>query len=662
MERQKVIGLAVAGVVILSLTIGLGVGLQKDDLDSAPLSPEFLTRKTQNGLVRGLMYDPDDPPSFNQIGDFDNNVVHNTAMFLGIPYAAPPVGDNRFKSPKDPESWENVKDVFTKPASCAQKCHEPCPNIQEDCLYLNVFVPIDALEKPSEIAPLPVLVWFHGGAFTWGSGSSFLYDGRYMAPEMNAIIVTVNYRLSAFGFLQLPFVEQGETTNANWGFLDQQKSLEWVYNNIANFNGDPNRITVAGQSAGGISTSLHHINEHSSSMIRNVIVQSNPLAIGLKENWEGMLQTSHFAHAAGCNNADPTCLRELSVDDIVAAVGKTPPFVNNDHILHAATPFAPIIDKVHIHEQPLYTLRNGSYNTDIAILAGTVQHESEMFVRSIAHAPIGDQLYKFLWRALFKDTNIVDQIMHEYPPCKDADGVTEHKNEFIGENCEDVVCNLLGDKCSILQGQIPGVCEQLIEGITKNCDDRETIEAPGTEWIFTCPTLEWLQYAAGEETEKKVWAYQFRAAMPLDVSKIEGDQWEYYERCKVLSCHAAELSYEFSVEKTLNCTALEEDPNREDLVTCEQNGNLLSDDEIEMERQMHIYWRNFLHNSNPNDFTGFEVEELIHWENYGASNGAMKIGFNELNDPADRKIMSFENKFKETECNFWNSLDVYTHH
>ena len=139
---------------------------------------------------------------------------------------------------------------------------------------------------------------------------------RYISPEMDIIVVGVNYRLSAFGFLQLPFVEEGEITNANWGLQDQQKALEWVYANIENFGGDKDRITVAGQSAGGVSTTFHHTNEHSSKMIKNVIVQSNPLAIGIKENWEGMLQAAHMGHASGCLNADPECLRKLDWQDL----------------------------------------------------------------------------------------------------------------------------------------------------------------------------------------------------------------------------------------------------------------------------------------------------------------------------------------------------------
>ena len=350
--------------------------------------------------MKGLIYNPEDPLSYNQLGKYDNNRTHDSTMFLGIPYAAPPVGDNRFKGPKNAKNWDGIMETFSNQAACAQNCPDPCPTaISEDCLYLNVYVPTKALQQEEQ---LPVLVYYHGGSFAWGSGGSFLYDGRYIAPDMNIIVVTVNYRLTAFGFLKLGIKEEGEITNSNWGFMDQQKALTWVYENIENFSGDKSRITIAGQSAGGVSVSLHQINKQSSSMINNVIVQSNPLAIGLKENWEGDLQSAYFSRYSGCQPYDVKCLRNLKMDQILKYVKDTPNIVNPEHVLHAATPFAPIIDNVLFHEQPMDTLRNGDYDDSINTIIGAVQHESEMFVRSIFESPIGGNAYKLVWKALMR--------------------------------------------------------------------------------------------------------------------------------------------------------------------------------------------------------------------------------------------------------------------
>ena len=399
LSRRNIIVAGVGGASLLAISIGLGVGLKSDELVE-PFGEEFLTRNTVYGKVRGLVYDPENELTYNQLGKYDQNATHDAALFLGIPYAAAPVGPNRFKGPKDHAKWNDIRQPINPP-SCAQKCHEPCPSIDEDCLYLNVYVPAKHLEEESS-KKLPVLLWYHGGAFAWGAGSSFIYDGRYIAPEMDVVVVAVNYRLTAFGFLQLPFVEEGEVSNSNWGFQDQQKALQWVHDNIAEFGGDASRVTVAGQSAGGVSTSLHHISEISSPMVKNVIVQSNPLAIGMKENWEAMLQTAHMGHVTNCSNADPECLRQIPWQQLALYAKETPSFVNSDHLLHAAMPYAPIIDGVLIKEQIIDTLRDTNYNKDINVMAGIAEHESEIFVRTIAHNKFGSSAYKALFRALLK--------------------------------------------------------------------------------------------------------------------------------------------------------------------------------------------------------------------------------------------------------------------
>ena len=130
-------------------------------------------------------------------------------------------------------------------------------------------------------------------------------------------------------------------------------------------------------------------------MINSVIVQSNPLAIGLKENWEGMLQTAHMAQVTGCPNADPACLRNIPWQELALHAKETPNIINPEHILHAAMPYSPIIDGVVIKEQPIESLFNVNYDTDINVIAGFVEHETEIFVRSVAHEEIGTLGYRF---------------------------------------------------------------------------------------------------------------------------------------------------------------------------------------------------------------------------------------------------------------------------
>uniref|UniRef100_W8B8I9 carboxylesterase n=1 Tax=Ceratitis capitata TaxID=7213 RepID=W8B8I9_CERCA len=185
--------------------------------------------------------------------------------FQGVPYAVPPIGDLRFRSPIPLES-------FDKPAlDCTRErdpCHqrEPLTNKilgSEDCLHLNVFAPA----KPTTAGPLPVMVWIHGGGFLFGSSQNTL---PLSLISEDVIVVTLNYRLGAWGFLCLP--EEGIWGNA--GLKDQRLALQWVHDNIAQFNGDPNNITLFGESAGAASVHLHTMASHSHKLFHKAIMQS----------------------------------------------------------------------------------------------------------------------------------------------------------------------------------------------------------------------------------------------------------------------------------------------------------------------------------------------------------------------------------------------------
>ena len=200
------------------------------------------TVMTENGTVRGL------PAADPRI-----------TSFKGIPFAAPPVGENRWRAPQPCPDWEGVKDCFAfAPISmqdtpgvgtdvyCREWHVDPEIPISEDCLYLNVWT-----NAKSSDEKLPVLVWFFGGGFQWGYTAEMEFDGERLARR-GIVVVTVNYRLGAFGFLCHPEITaQQPDAPANFGCLDQQAGLRWVRRNIAAFGGDPDNITIAGQSAGG---------------------------------------------------------------------------------------------------------------------------------------------------------------------------------------------------------------------------------------------------------------------------------------------------------------------------------------------------------------------------------------------------------------------------
>jgi para-nitrobenzyl esterase len=184
-------------------------------------------------------------------------------VFRGIPFAAPPIGDLRWKAPQPPVAWQGVRNADQVGASCVQPIiesmlpmHMPWTEeflthgkVSEDCLYLNIWTP-----RVSVAAHLPVIVFIHGGGFSGGAGSIEIYDGKNLAAK-GAVVITINYRLGVFGFLAHPELtaESEHRASGNYGLLDQIAALQWVQANIAGFGGDPHRVTIWGQSAGAFS-------------------------------------------------------------------------------------------------------------------------------------------------------------------------------------------------------------------------------------------------------------------------------------------------------------------------------------------------------------------------------------------------------------------------
>jgi para-nitrobenzyl esterase len=206
------------------------------------------------------------------------------SVFLGLPFAAPPVGENRFAPPKDVEPWTEPREAFTPgpmalqvPLASFEKSVAPdqaSPGYSEDCLYLNIWTPAGAKAGDG----LPVYVFIHGGGYGLGSGSQYMYNGKALSKE-GVVVVTVNYRLGAMGFFSSRETLKKFGTTGNWGLLDQIKALEWVRDNIKAFGGDPEKVTIGGESAGSFSASALILSPLATGLFRGVIMESGSILV-----------------------------------------------------------------------------------------------------------------------------------------------------------------------------------------------------------------------------------------------------------------------------------------------------------------------------------------------------------------------------------------------
>jgi para-nitrobenzyl esterase len=258
---------------------------------------------------------PNNPPPIVQT---DTGMVRGAAengvrSFLGIPFAAPPVGPLRFRPPQPPAAWRGVRDALHAGPECPQ-AGSSTQDTTEDCLYLNVWTPAGATKRP-------VFVFIYGGGFTQGTGAA--YDGSLLSATGNIIVVTMNYRNGIFGFLASAALNEGGTTTGNYGIEDQQATLRWVQRNIGNFGGDPRNVTLGGESAGAMSTCANLVAPGAGGTFVRAVVESGPCS-----NPMPALDATEIKHAPivaqlGCTGSGAqlaACLRSpgLTVKAILA--------------------------------------------------------------------------------------------------------------------------------------------------------------------------------------------------------------------------------------------------------------------------------------------------------------------------------------------------------
>jgi para-nitrobenzyl esterase len=241
-------------------------------------------------------------------------ITGNADEFLGIPYAAPPVGVLRWRPPQPAAPWRGVRDATTFAPHCAQSASPfGIASTSEDCLYLNVFTPSGARH---DFGTRPVMVWIHGGALVTGESDDY---NPAALVRRGVIVVTINYRLGALGFLAHPALAgRAGGPSGNYGLMDQQAALRWVQRNIVRFGGDPRNVTIFGESAGGLSVLSQLASPAARGLFSRAIVESGAYALTQAPLATSEAAGETFAAQAGCASQTAACLRSLSVQTILA--------------------------------------------------------------------------------------------------------------------------------------------------------------------------------------------------------------------------------------------------------------------------------------------------------------------------------------------------------
>ena len=354
-------------------------------------------------------------------GTIEGILVENLQVFKGVPFAAPPVGELRWKAPQPVSKWTGIKKCTSFSASAMQsppvpfmmwseEFIAPPQPLNEDCLYLNIWAPA---KKGKE--QYPVLVWIHGGGFTGGAASCAVYDGAEMAKR-GIIFISINYRLGIFGFFSHPELAEGTDTHSsgNLGIMDQVAALKWVKENIASFGGNPAAVTIAGQSAGSFSI--------------NALVAS-PLAKGLFQRaiaQSGGLLNGRISKSKAEADADgKKALQNLGIESITTLRNKTAEEIQLIGSKMSRGSFTPVLDNYVLPANLDSLFKAGAHN-DVPLLTGWVTGDGVLM------GPANWSAEKFIAKANHDYGDNSKSFLELFPAGSDAEAKqSQMKNELM---------------------------------------------------------------------------------------------------------------------------------------------------------------------------------------------------------------------------------------
>ncbi|XP_070593961.1 cholinesterase-like [Erythrolamprus reginae] len=303
--------------------------------------------------------------------------------YLGVPYAEPPLEKLRFQKPLPHQPWNQTLEATSFGNSCPQFIFRGVPEtelwssktaLSEDCLSLNIWVP-----HPQSSSPVPVMVWIHGGGFLLGTSSVDIFNGTHLAATENVIVVTINYRLGALGFLYLPPAAPG-----NLGLWDQQLALKWIKENAAVFGGDPSQVTIFGSSAGAASVNFHLLAPKSQDLFAQAVIQSGTANAywAWRTSKEAKQKSLEFIHLLGCsedNNISIVhCMQTKNVSELIQH--EIALLLKGGFILNI--PFRPTIDGDFLLGEPENLMEEGQIQVK-PVLIGATSDEAATYVHNV---------------------------------------------------------------------------------------------------------------------------------------------------------------------------------------------------------------------------------------------------------------------------------------
>ncbi|CAH1239283.1 CES2 [Branchiostoma lanceolatum] len=601
---------------------------------------------------------PDGPIVNTRYGAVQGMYAEEGAIFLGLPFGVPPVGALRWKPPRAHNaSWAPAVRDGTVPGpacrqpGCALEASSgaqrvlgargprrygtgsgvPSAGVRADRHRLAAH-----LSALNSTARLPVMCWFHGGNYRFGTGGAIIYDGRILANKTNTVVVTTNYRLGAFGFLVTG--EGEDDARGNYGTLDQMEALKWVQQNIADFGGDKDKVTIFGQSSGSDSVAVLLTSDRAAHLFHQGIMLSVPFSISHKTQFEAVRFGTDFVKLANCSAGDMKCLRSKSADEVLRAQDEVDSYIANPfHLLQRFMQWGPTVDGDVLPRQTLDSFAKGKFQRKPFII-GTVAEEAVYYIYSAFNKPVSRLELDGAALAFLRTKAL--PVLNEYNP-------------------------------------------------PQTSDYRPFLSVLVTDWLFNCPTRNAIRSVV-TSGQGDVWLYVFDHAFSFKTF------WHSSPFCHGHVCHGEDIPFAFQTPLLVNLSFTPDeqvladsmayhygnfahtgDPNKHSPHVhstgnfahtggpnkpsphVHSTGNFAHTGDPNRPSPRVHSTGNFAHTGDPNKpsphvhSTGNGLKPPLNWARYNEGNR-----FPNMNFTTNQNVMVHD--YNKEKCDFWDKEDIYS--